>query len=137
MIFLNQAAVNSVPKEKAEDASGLFNAGRNLGGSIGLSIISQLQKDRNWLHTRRIEESLTRNSVAGQDYMMSLGQSFGHGDPQGGAMAANGMLMRQIQTQATVMSYADVFHVFAIFLIVASPLVLFLKPLPQAAKKKS
>jgi DHA2 family multidrug resistance protein len=66
MLFLNQAATNSVAREFAEDASGLFNAARNLGGSIGLAVIATLQDRRQTLHVTRLSEAVTGNSLAGQ-----------------------------------------------------------------------
>ena len=140
MIFLNQAATSAVSKEKLGDASGLFNAARNLGGSIGLSVITRLHDSRNWLHVRRIEESLTRNSVAGQDYMHLLAARFPAGsvyaDSQEGLTHAYALLTRQIETQASVMTYSDIFYIFAWFLIGVTPAVLFLKPLPQFKGRK-
>jgi DHA2 family multidrug resistance protein len=46
MLFLNQAAISSVSPSEAGDASGLFNAARNLGGSIGLALLATLQERR-------------------------------------------------------------------------------------------
>ena len=43
MMFLNQATVASVAKEDAGDASGIFNAARNLGGSFALSALASFQ----------------------------------------------------------------------------------------------
>lgn len=40
MLFLNQAAISSVPPEQAGDAAGLFSAARNLGGSFALAGIA-------------------------------------------------------------------------------------------------
>jgi DHA2 family multidrug resistance protein len=42
MLFLNQAATSAVGPEYAEDAAGLFNGARNLGGSFGLAVVSTL-----------------------------------------------------------------------------------------------
>jgi hypothetical protein len=66
MLFLNQAATNSVARDHAEDASGLFNAARNLAGSFGLAAIATLQDRRQTLHVTRLSESVTANSFAGQ-----------------------------------------------------------------------
>jgi DHA2 family multidrug resistance protein len=127
MLFLSQAVVQSVPREDAGDASGLFNAMRNLGGSFALAGISVLQQDRVWLHSRRLEETLSANSAAVQDYVGGLGR--GLGSSQGG-MA---MLGQQIQEQALVMTYNDIFFVMSMVTFVVMPLVLFLRPLPNNA----
>ncbi|WP_443478568.1 MDR family MFS transporter [Novosphingobium aerophilum] len=127
MLFLSQAVVQSVPPEDAGDASGLFNSMRNLGGSFALAGISILQQNRLWLHSRRIEETLNANSPAVQDYVNGLGQMIS--SPQAGIR----MLGQQIQGQALVMTYNDIFFAMSIVTLAVLPLVLFLRPLPRNA----
>ncbi|MBI0474755.1 DHA2 family efflux MFS transporter permease subunit [Sphingomonas sp. MA1305] len=122
MLFLSQAVVRAVPPQDAGDASGLFNAVRNLGGSLALAGISILQDTRLWFHSRRIEETLSANSVAVQDYLRGLGGS-----------AGIPLIERQIQGQALVMTYNDIFWIMGVGTFVVLPLVLFLRPLPKDA----
>lgn len=116
MLFLNQAATSSVPPELAADASGLFNAARNLGGSFGLAAIAILQDRRTTLHMERLSEAITANSFAGRHIV-------GH--------AAVEQLSNTLMGQATVMTYADLNWVFAVVLIAMLPLVFALQPLPK------
>jgi DHA2 family multidrug resistance protein len=118
ILFLNQAATSSVPPELAADASGLFNAARNLGGSFGLAAIAILQDSRTRLHLDRLSETITANSFAAR---------------QLAAPGALEQLSNTLERQATVMTYADLNWVFAVALIVMIPLVLALKPLPKDA----
>ena len=74
MLFLNQATVASVTKEDAGDASGIFNAARNLGGSFALAGLATVQDQRSWLHSRRMEESLNANGWDVQSYLGGLQQ---------------------------------------------------------------
>ncbi|MDF2604668.1 MDR family MFS transporter [Sphingomonas sp.] len=127
MLFLSQAVVRSVPAADAGDASGLFNAVRNLGGSFALAGISILQEQRLWLHSRRMEETLNANSPMVQDYVGGLSQSLGS------APAAIGMIAQQVQAQALVMAYNDIFWIMAVGTLIVLPLVLFLRPLPKDA----
>lgn len=122
-LFLNQAVIRSVSAEDAGDASGLFNAVRNLGGSIALAGISILQDQRLWLHSRRLEESLNANSVAMQAYVRTAG----------GTTAAARELEQQVQGVATVMTYNDIFWLMGVGILVVLPLVLFLRPLSKDA----
>jgi len=121
MMFLNQAAIRSVPPEQAGDASGLYNAARNLGGSFALAGVAIIQDQRLWLHSRRLEESLSANSVMVQDYVASNGS------------AALRMLEATIQTQALTMTYADMFWIMSVGILFVIPLVIFLRPLPKNA----
>lgn len=128
MLFLSQACVQSVPPEDAGDASGLFNSMRNLGGSFALAGISILENDRMWLHQRRLEESLNANSASVQEYVGSLGQSVGN------SAAGVRLLGQQIQQQALVMTYNDIFFLMSMVTLCVIPLVLFLRPLPRSGK---
>ncbi|ONF96045.1 MDR family MFS transporter [Sphingomonas jeddahensis] len=127
MLFLSQAVVRAVPPADAGDASGLFNAVRNLGGSFALAGIAIIQENRLWLHSRRIEETLNANSVMVQDYVAGLGGTVG------GTSAALGLIGQQIQQQALVMAYNDIFWIMGAGTLIVLPLVLFLRPLPKDA----
>ncbi len=127
LLFLNQAATSSVPPEKANDASGLFNGARNLGGSFGLALITTLQERRSDLHTDRLLESVNANSVLAQDRLNAMG---GAGGPDGMRQALAGF-KQVIDAQALVMTFSDLFFVFGVIMLVVIPLVLFLRPLPK------
>ena len=124
-VFLNQAAISSVPVEFAGDASGLFNAARNIGGSLALASIATIQDQRLWFHSRRIEETLQANSVMVQDHMAATSQSLG------GMDAALQSIAGTISRQALVMTYNDMFWLLTIGILLVTPLVLVLKPLPK------
>ena len=118
MLFLNQAATTSVAQDLAEDASGLFNAARNLGGSIGLAVVGALQDQRSSFHFQRLTEGLSANSLMAQTAAATQGV---------------GRIYQQLQSQATVMAFADLYWVMGWGLILMIPLVLFPKPLPKDA----
>jgi len=124
-VFLNQAAISSVSVEYAGDASGLFNAARNIGGSLALASIATIQDQRVWFHSRRIEESLQANSVMVQDQLAGMSQSLGSAD------AGLRALSDTIARQALVMTYNDMFWLLTIGILLVTPLVLVLKPLPK------
>jgi DHA2 family multidrug resistance protein len=84
-----------------------------------------LQEQRTWLHSRRIEEAVSANTSAVQDYIGGLTQSLGSVD------AAMLTLAGQIQQQALVMTYGDLFFMLTIGILCVLPLVLFLRPLPR------
>jgi len=127
MVFLNQAAIQSVTREHASDAAGLFNAARNLGGSLALAGIAVIQDRRLWLHSRRLEETLDANRVAVGDYLAAQA----HG-PGGMAQALRG-LAGTIRLEALTMTYIDLFWILAVFIACVIPLVLFLRPLNTSA----
>ncbi|CAN5497340.1 MDR family MFS transporter [soil metagenome] len=127
MMFLNQAAIRSVPPAQAGDAAGLSNAARNLGGSLALASIAVIQEQRMWLHSRRLEDSLSANSVIVQDYVAAQTRALGSSD------SALRMIDNTIQIQALTMTYADLFWLLAVGICIISPLIFFLRPLPTNA----
>jgi DHA2 family multidrug resistance protein len=135
MMALNQAAVSSVPAELAADASGLFNAGRNLGGSIGLAIIATFQERRMALHLDRLGSTRTANDAQVQfqlqawtEHLQQLGA-----DPQLASQQALALSAQLLQQQALVMTYNDLFWIFGVIVLATLPLIVFLKPLPKGA----
>ncbi|QJU58744.1 multidrug efflux MFS transporter [Sphingomonas sp. AP4-R1] len=128
MMFLNQAAVSSVPVEYARDAAGLFSTARNLGGSLALAGISVVQDERMWLHQRRLEEALPANSLTVQDYMNGQAMTLG------GMPSAYRSLAGTIQTQALTLTYVDMFWILTVGVIATLPLALLLRPLPKRFK---
>jgi len=128
MIFLNQAAVQSVDADHASDAAGLFNAARNLGGSLALAAISVVQDQRLWFHGRRLEESLPANSEGVQTYLA------GQAHAMGGMATALRTLSGTLQKEALTMTYNDLFWLLSVSIACAVPLVLFLRPLNTKAK---
>jgi DHA2 family multidrug resistance protein len=123
MLFLNQAAIQSVSRENASDASGLFNAARNMGGSLALAGVSVLQEQRLWLHSRRLEDTLRANSEQVQSYVAA----------HGGVAPAARSLAGIVQLQALTMTYVDLFWILAVGIACVLPLVLFLRPLQKNA----
>ncbi len=116
MIFLNQAAARSVEVKYARDASGLFNAARNLGGSLGLAWIATMQDRRTTLHFTRLTESLPANLPRVQAAAHHLGVQ---------------RLYQDLMQQASVLAYGDLYWMFGVLLLTAIPLVVLMKPLPN------
>ena len=125
MMYLNQATVASVSKDDAGDASGIFNCARNLGGSFALAALASFQDQRMWLHSRRMEETLSRNDPRLQDYLDGLTHALGS------AEAAMRSLGGTIQREAFIMTYNDIFWIMGVAAFATVPLALFLRPLPD------
>ena len=133
LVFLNSAATSAVPKELAEDASGLFNAARNLGGSFGLATITILRENRTWFHAARLAEGVTQNSDAAQAGTAVAGAAAQVDMPDPGTTIEQGYaaLNQGFQTAGSALAFADVFFVFGLLMLVSLPLVLMLKPVPK------
>jgi len=136
MMPLNQASMAAVAKEDAGDAAGLYNMARNLGGSVGLALLGVLIDRRNAFHDAVLRESVSGNSLIGEDYMAASAQAFvaRHGDLVHAKTQALGQLAAQIQQQAAVMTFSECFYLMGIALLLCIPLTLLLKkPAPGTA----
>lgn len=115
------------PQDTGQGSS-LINVARNLGGSIGISMASTMLAQRAQFHQARLTEHVFPSSPNYQQLSHSLGQYFSQG---GNAGEANGRVMgwigQTILSQATLMSYLDVFWSAAIFAALMIPVTLIMK----------
>jgi DHA2 family multidrug resistance protein len=112
-IPISAAAYIGVPPEKNNEASAIINLTRNLGGSVGVSFTTTLLQWRTQFHHARLAEHVTP-----------------YDDLHGRSLAEMAHL---IQTQASIMSYLDIFWLLGIVALVVWPIVLFLKNIPKGA----
>src|SRR5471030_1233483 len=129
MMPLNQASMAAVSREDSGDAAGLYNMARNLGGSVGLAIIGTVIDRRTTFHTAMIRESLTANSLVGQERLTSSAASWfaQTGDMAYSKIRALGQIAAQIHMQATVITYSETFYLLGLALLACVPLALLLK----------
>jgi DHA2 family multidrug resistance protein len=129
MMPLNQASMSAVSREEAGDAAGLYNMARNLGGSVGLALLGVYIDRRNAFHDDHIRESVSANSMIGQEHITASAAGFvsQHGDTAMAHQQALEQLAGQIQQQAAVITFSETFYVLAIALLLCIPLALFLK----------
>lgn len=129
MMPLNQASMAAVSREESGDAAGLYNMARNLGGSVGLAVIGVVIDRREAFHTAAIRESLTANSLLGQERLAAnaAGWFARTGDLAFAKVQALGQIARQISAQATVMTYSETYYLLAIALGACIPLALLLR----------
>jgi DHA2 family multidrug resistance protein len=126
---LNQASMAAVSREESGDAAGLYNMARNLGGSVGLAVIGTFIDRRNALHNDMIRETVTGNSLLGQERIAASAASHFAtvGDMAYAKMQALGQFALQIQQQAAVMTYSETFYALALAMLFCIPLALLLK----------
>jgi DHA2 family multidrug resistance protein len=135
MMPLNQASMAAVSREESGDAAGLYNMARNLGGSIGLAALGDVIDRRNTFHVETIRETLTANSVIGQQHIAASAARWfvQTGDMAYAKMRALGELAAQIQLQASVMTFSETFYLLAVALLACIPLALLVKKPAQSA----
>ncbi|HEX3448696.1 MAG TPA: hypothetical protein VHS97_10610, partial [Isosphaeraceae bacterium] len=126
---INTAAYAYLAKEQTNSASGLFNLIRNEGSSIGVSLTNTLLARRTQFHHSRLVEGLDRyNPVAMQWLDGAAGTVRAVGsDPALAARQAVRMLDGAVNQQASMMSYLDVFWLFAMLSFAVIPFIFMMK----------
>jgi DHA2 family multidrug resistance protein len=120
---INTAAYAFVPPNKNNAASGLINLARNIGGSLGISLVTTILARRAQFHQVRLVERATPLNPYFNQAVHSAKGVLGHG-------AANGpyaMLLRTLQQQASTLSYIDCFWLLGIAFGALVPLVFLMK----------
>lgn len=128
-IPITAASYDGLRPDQTDQASALINAARNTGGSIGVSIASNVLANREQWHQSRLVEHIVPSNPAYVESLNSLQHFF---QQQGSAAVqaqqqAIGMIGRQVQQQASFLAYIDVFHTLALISAAVIPLALILR----------
>ena len=124
-IPIQTAAFVGLKPTDTNDASALLNVARNLGGSIGIAITQAALIERGQYHQDRMVETLNPLNPNYNQGLDQLGQTLGGNG--GDASLPLAALYQQVQQQATMLAYVDVFHGFMIFVLVIIPLGIFIR----------
>jgi len=125
---LSLATLGSIPKEDVSAGSGFYNLTRQLGGSIGIAILTSLLAQREAFHRAILLAKLTPydpETTERLSELTGLFQSRGS-DAATAQQQALAALSQLVNTQAAVLSYADIFRFVGIVFLCSLPLLLFL-----------
>jgi MFS transporter, DHA2 family, multidrug resistance protein len=123
------ASYDGIPSGKTDQASAMLNAARNTGGSIGISLTSNVLWDREQFHQSRLVGQAIPSGVQYQDtlhqvtnYFVAQGSSLVQAHQQ-----AIQWIGQQVQAQASFLGYMDVFWLLMLISLAAVPLALTLR----------
>jgi DHA2 family multidrug resistance protein len=124
---LNTVTFATLAPEQRADGTGLFNLSRNVGSSVGISIVSYLLIRNNQVNHATIASHVTAFNHAFDNSTVRHALS---------PWTASGRaaLDQVIQTQASIISYIDDFKLMMILSLVAIPLILLPKHAPKSAE---
>jgi DHA2 family multidrug resistance protein len=113
-IAITNAAYVGLPREASNQVSGLINFARNIGGSILIAISGAQVTNRTLFHEARLQNYMSYANLQYQQQVITLGSFLGNnaGTPQG-QYAAQATIYNQMNQQAAVMGYADVYRMLA------------------------
>jgi MFS transporter, DHA2 family, multidrug resistance protein len=127
---INLMATLDLPRDKSNAASGIINLSRNMGGDIGIAMVTTMLARHSQMH----QNVLVRNAVAtSPEWMARLNATVSGLISRQGLTAfvaqreALAVLYRAILVQAASLAYLDVLRVMAIFTMVMVPFVFVVK----------
>jgi DHA2 family multidrug resistance protein len=122
---INSIVYNGIPPQKNNQVSGIVNLSRNMGGDIGIALVTTLIARRSQFHQSRLVEHVVPSGDlnARLAAMAQHLQQLGVGAVDSTKMAY-GQIYREVIRQAQTLAYIDVLVVLAIFAGIMVPLVL-------------
>jgi len=129
---LISAAYVGLPGEKTNRASAMISVGRNIGGSVGISLVQALLARRQQFHQARLIAGLQPLNPVYVHGVHSLAQTLTArgAPPAAAARMAMGELYQLVLRQADMMAFNDVFWAMTVFIVAILPIVFLLKRTP-------
>ncbi len=130
---LSTTAMARLRNEEMGNATGLYNLLRNIGGSIGISVVNTMVARHEQVHRAYLVGNLNPNNPNFQQQLEELrgmlhGASPSTGAPLAGtAQRALGLLNGAVSQQSALMAYVDDFRYLAIVCFLCVPVVFILK----------
>jgi DHA2 family multidrug resistance protein len=123
---INAVAYRFVAKTETNNASGLFSLVRNEGASIGVAMVSTLLARHMQMHQGRLVSHINLLNPIATNMLHLASGVFGPNDPTGGR-GGLALLYGEVQRQSAILSYLDMFRLFAGLIVIVVPLVMFMK----------
>src|ERR1700724_2142572 len=122
---INTAAYAFLPREKNNAASGLMNLARNLGGSVGISVVTTLLDRRTQVHLNDLSRHLSASNPAFQSMLQGTTQAMrAHGASAAFAtQQAYDLIEGTVQREATMLAYIDNFRLLGWAIMAMIPIV--------------
>ncbi len=121
LVPVSAVASAELSRSASAGASGLFNMMRNLGGSIGIALLSALLTFREHVHSNRIGESISVYNPLTQERLDALTRNFmaGGSDPYTAGRQAVIAVDAVVRRESNLMAFNDCFHVLGLVLLAA------------------
>jgi DHA2 family multidrug resistance protein len=135
-IPLTNAAYIGLAPNRSNQASAMLNVARNIGGSVGISLVQTFIAHRQQFHQARWVESLqplSGNYDAGIERITQALTEQGQALVDATQMAP-GALYQAVLKQAAMRAYIDCFWALMIFVLIMFPIVLCLRSAQPGAK---
>ena len=118
-----------IPREKNNQVSAMNSFVRNIGGSVGISVVTTMLDRRSQVHLTDLSQNLSRSNPAFQNMLQGATRAMqAHGASQAGAtQQAYALIQASVQRQATMLSYIDCFWFLGVAIMLMIPAVFLMK----------
>jgi DHA2 family multidrug resistance protein len=135
-------AFSKIPAESSSNASAIVSLMRNLGGSIGISLVTSLLAHKQQIQQSNLVQHLTNADPGYRSALANYTQTMVDlGMPATQAStSAMGQIYKELLHQASILAYRDVYNLIAIILVVLAGIALFMpgnKPQKKTAPAAS
>ncbi len=126
---INTAAYAFLPRDKNNAASGLMNLARNIGGSVGISVVTTMLDRRTQVHLSNLAANLNAGNPALQSLLQGASRAMqAHGsDAAHATQQAYALVQGTIIRQATMLAYIDDFRLLGAAILCMVPIVFLMK----------
>ncbi len=130
-------ALNGFAGPQLRYASGLFNLMRNLGGAIGIAVVSVWLSDQTRIHAERFGEAMSGGASSGEgtQTVQRLASALGRvtPDPARALAMAQGELAQVVGRASLTLGFQEVFRTAAWLFVAAVVLIPFCRPAKTGA----
>ena len=121
---ISTVAYSTLPMAQRTEAAGIFSLMRNIGSSVGISIVMTLLSRNTQINHAEIASRLTPYGENAQQLQQMIGQNAGRG---------LAMLNAEVTRQASGIAFLNDFWLMMVMTAAAIPLLLLLKPVKSRA----
>ena len=132
MVFvpLSTTTMGTLSNEEIGNASGLYNLLRNVGGSVGISIVNTIVARHAQIHRSELAHNLTSLSPLTGQHLSILQELMQRANASGAVLASRQALQilnGTLNSQARLWSYVDDFRYMALACFICIPIVFLFK----------
>src|SRR5947209_10737925 len=126
---INTAAYAFLPRDKNNAASGLMNLARNIGGSVGISVVTTMLDRRTQKHLTDLAGNLSASNHSLQAMLQGAARAMqAHGASAAEAsQQAYALVQGTVQRQAVMLAYIDCFWFLGVAILAMVPMVFLMK----------
>ena len=136
---LSAASLSNVAREKMGNATSIYNLMRNIGGSVGIAMMTTFLARRQQFHQSRLIENVLPGSPQGSLLMREFTGYFRMrgGDPTLALHQAQKAIYGMLQQQAAMLSFVEAFKLMSLVFFCLIPFVALLRDPKKERKQKA